>query len=200
MPNYCSNTITLVGPKESLDLIKELSTANKEDRESWDWNYQAIVPMPEAEDNDEEDNEKWFKDVFYYWGQEWSGGELDYDDNGTIQNEDNRVYYRFGADSAWSPPLQYLNFLSKRFPEILVDIVYDEPGMDFSGHYIVQNGKVLLDDQRESMMPDEDEDAPEEGAEGWVEPEDKHQDYWFEPKQLNDMLNASVLEDAIGNC
>ena len=119
MPNDCYNY--LEAPDGDLSLIADyISTAKR------DWSplpdtyldFEKIVPMPpEVGDN------------WYGWRNENWGTRLN-SYEGQAQDEG------ISFNTAWSPPIGVIVALSKRIGKSL-RLIYDEPGMDFCGEFIV---------------------------------------------------------------
>lgn len=57
--------------------------------------------------------------------------------------KDNKLTYNF--DTAWGPPLPVIIAMSILFPNLIVNLKYDEPGMCFKGTLECKNGKIIKD-------------------------------------------------------
>jgi hypothetical protein len=145
MPNWCSNSITISGPK---DKIKDLY--DRAMSEGDDGLLNAMHPMP-AELNDttapSEDGADWYSWRVNNWGTKWDvnlEGEF-------TDNEDGTAEITGWFDSAWAPPIgAYETFLEAN-EDCSIWASYDEPGMDFAGVY--EDGDDLyLEDVHTSVM------------------------------------------------
>lgn len=72
------------------------------------------------------------------WGTKWVAYSELY--------KEGKTYIKYIFDSAWSPPVEGIINISKKYPKLKFDMRYDEPGMQFKGRLIAQNGYTLLDD------------------------------------------------------
>ena len=119
MANDCYNY--LEAPDGDLSLIADyISTAKR----AWSslpdtyLDFEKIVPMPPE-----------VKDNWYGWRTEnWGTRSNSYE--GQAQDEG------ISFNTAWSPPVGVIVALSKRIGKSL-RLIYDEPGMDFCGEFIV---------------------------------------------------------------
>ena len=120
MPNWCANNITIKGETETLQLLKDNN-----------FSFDFIRPQPESQKTDE----RWYEWRLENWGTKWDIHSPD------IKLEDNHTLVVTG-DTAWSPPLEILRYATKRFPDIEINITYEEEGMDFFGEADFAKGKV----------------------------------------------------------
>lgn len=146
MPNWCENRVTVKHADHAM--IQRAMHAFT--GESF---LQEFVPCPEEllHENLEcygpnaEDSEKmrksniekygfssWYDWRISNWGTKWDIGgpedSVDMIDNNTI---------KLHFDSAWSPPIEAYNKLGELGFEIIA--YYNEPGIGFCGHYVVEN-------------------------------------------------------------
>jgi len=82
-----------------------------------------FVPRPEHEEKN------WYGWNVENWGTKW---EI-YDAELYMENSIFSVTF----DTAWSPPIQFFESLAKMFPNLTMEMEYEEPGMAFCGiiHY-----------------------------------------------------------------
>jgi hypothetical protein len=81
----------------------------------------------------------WYNWSIANYGTKW-------DINAEIDSEsETEIVYMF--DSAWAPPVAFVQFVSEKFPNLKFVLEYDEPGMCFRGTATAVNGEV--DDQCE---------------------------------------------------
>lgn len=89
------------------------------------------------------------------WGCKWGATSVVHlDDNG-----DGDLEYNF--DTAWSPPIAWLEKVSTDYPDLLFSLTYEEAGMGFRGSIAFEAGTVV--EQIESDIMDElsdDDDSP----------------------------------------
>ncbi|MFA6186358.1 MAG: hypothetical protein WC770_03980 [Phycisphaerae bacterium] len=128
MANCCYNKLEIHGSRQNIEKLQKFITLNEPvDGEQYDLG--KILPL--ETDSDEEAREK--------WGTYWFAG-IDFENHG----EEAMLSF----DSAWSPALPITLEMSKKF-NLRIDHYYDEPGMFFEGNYVVENGDVITDDERE---------------------------------------------------
>ena len=145
MPNWCTNSITIEGPKEKIETLWK--DAHKEDSGL----LNALVPLETTEEN-------WYVNQIDNWGTKW---EVDVSD---LELYENTITGNF--QSAWEPPLEAIKTYLENNPDVSIELYYEEEGLDFAGQYI--NGEeyyveevstIARKIQKEEML---EEDAPED--------------------------------------
>jgi hypothetical protein len=146
MPNWCSNQVTLTGPKEKIDqIIVELEKSNSID------NSYEILNVLRPRPAEQEDWYSWNVDN---WGTKW-----DITVGGYEVIDENTVSFTF--DSAWSPPTALYEYLETEGWN--VDAYYYEPGMAYCGRYLdgyddyYEYGDKSADEVAEMIPSDLDE-------------------------------------------
>ena len=137
MPNWCNNTLILEGNVEDLHRIKSLLI-----NEKGEFSFNCAVPQPDnlyrenlSSDKEMELNAKgipnWYNWNNTYWGTKWDACSADVD-----VDDDNEI--RIDFQTAWSPPSDWLYGFLKKLEgiEVSVQLLYDEPGMDFAGSVV----------------------------------------------------------------
>ena len=69
------------------------------------------------------------------WGTKW-------DVNAKLRIDD-ETYLAYSFDSAWSPPIAWLEKVVKQFPKLHFKLKYEEEGIGFMGIAIGMNGEVV---------------------------------------------------------
>ncbi len=128
MPNWCSNTIEISGDAE--DIKKLLQNAKGEKS---DFSLDQLVPIPK------EEADNWYSWNVANWGTKW-----DLSDVVVEVNDDNVIV---NCQTAWGPPLEGLAKISKDYPNLNFEIVYEESGMDFCGKSYFVNGEGEHDER-----------------------------------------------------
>lgn len=125
MPNWCSNTFSIRGNKNS---ISDLWVA----AELKEGLLEAIAPIGDWE----------YGNAVETWGTKWdvSLEGLQYTDHGDGTAEISGYF-----DSAWSPPIGAYEQLAADFDSCIIEASYFEPGMDFAGFWSSENGEEHLD-------------------------------------------------------
>lgn len=94
----------------------------------------------------------WYHWSVGHWGTKW-------DTNGVSRNKDNDIKknkcLNYDFDTAWSPPTDAILKISEDYPKLTFSLEYCELGMCFSGTYVVKNGEVIEDDQRDGEVWEE---------------------------------------------
>ena len=133
MPNWCNNTLYIhADNKEDMKELKNLLDETLEiskDNNCAVGLLNAIVSMPEELENTKKgsngDEYNWYDWRVSNWGTKW-----DVECFETIMEED---YMEFQFDSAWGPPVTWLEIVAKLFPKLKFTLKYDETGMGFMG-------------------------------------------------------------------
>ena len=130
MPNWCSNSLDVSGP----DRVLQAWINNVErNRGSEIGLFGSFAPMPE-------DIADWYVAHINEWGTKWdvpiSDGHL------FIDRYVDGVTLRF--DTAWSPPLSWLESMCRDWPSLQFGLAFEEPGMNFMGYAIFKDGEYTL--------------------------------------------------------
>jgi hypothetical protein len=175
MPNWCSNTLTLV--HEDRKMISRAVKATQNDTL-----FNEFVPCPQALSdttegsfgdkleqarlNDLRENNRrtygyssWYDFAIGEWGTKWdiSGGNDDY----KIKKVDNGYSVTLHFDTAWSPPINFYDKLLEL--EFIVDAMYYEPGVNFCGQYYdgsdetFELNNLSSEEVREQLPPELDQ-------------------------------------------
>jgi len=129
MPNWCSNHLTVKGENEEVQRFKEKAVGHSAWHPTTEkpnpLNFHSLVPIPAHV------LQAGYEAAGYDWElQNWGCrcgayyGEL-IDDNGC------ELFYHF--DTAWAPPIAFLNSVGKLWPKLMFLLEYEEPGMGFKG-------------------------------------------------------------------
>lgn len=156
MPNWCNNDLTISGNK--LDLKKFYDENFEDDC----LKFYKSVPLPKDEDSEDPD------DTFENdenWGTKWDIDKDDFD--GYLDLESCEIGANF--NTAWTPPLQWLNTVCELYPTLQFKLLYGEMGMDFAGRVLCENGDMVENEEGtydEYYGGDsEDEDTEDEDSE-----------------------------------
>jgi len=143
MPNWCENRITITGPKEELQKLKEFVKSDY-----GEFSFKKILPPPPSFRQKLRQLSYQSKvcvitnkmDILYYWQMENWGTKWDVDgDAGIVFNEEEQSLY-YNILTAWSPPLGIVESLGERFSKVCIEMQYFELGNDFAGIYRMING------------------------------------------------------------
>lgn len=143
MPNWCENSVSVTGNSDSVKKFIETVSSTDEEGNNIPLSFSTIVPEPHnPKDNPDYDWWNWRIDN---WGTKW---DLDQYTNVDFGND--WVYYFF--DTAWSPPIEFLNAAAKNFPDLTFEILFGEAGMWFSGNFIWQDGILVSSEEGEYQL------------------------------------------------
>jgi|688.fasta_scaffold00011_42 hypothetical protein len=152
MPNWCENKLEVIVDNEYKNktkfLLKDFYLSNQSRETLLSLNAEVRRP------NNVEDEFDW---NVKHWGTKWEIEEV------SVDEEDDKLTYYF--DTVWSPPLEWLETVSKNFPHLIFILNFDEPGAGLYGGIRVENG---------SFVEEWDNDQPGE-PEKEVTPEDAYQ-------------------------
>jgi hypothetical protein len=127
MANNCYNFATLIGSKESLDLLEaRLIESKKETPHLWYETFHQVLGIQVPENGD----------TYAIFGTKWFDAEW---------NRESDTEATLSGDSAWSPPSEFFLKLSDVY-QLAIESEYEEGGCDFAGYYNCINGEVVRDD------------------------------------------------------
>ena len=164
MPNWCEDDLAVSGPKTEIKKFRKQGEANTKKKIINDF-FAQFVPYPKdifrGDVGQKEEalygDKTWVTWCPANWGTKWDANNCV-----VITEKPNRVVYQF--DTAWGPPIQWLEKVAAIYPKLHFELNYDEPGMVFSGTAIGKDG-IVVDDYREGISPSNDEMQDEENLE-----------------------------------
>ena len=114
MPNWCWNHLEVTGDEIQLREFVEKSTTNIESSD--EFSFEGTLPRGDRKD--------WYDWSVENWGTKWDACES------TICNNDIN-YFSVSFESAWSPPINWIDNIMQDFPDLCFTLEYEEPGMCF---------------------------------------------------------------------
>jgi hypothetical protein len=159
MPNWCSNDLEIKGSPKEIKRFRTQAEAKTQPKEEGtvagliENFFAQFVPIPAdiyTGNVGQEEEKKYGKKNWYdwcprNWGTKWDACEC----HVAIAKE-NQVVYCF--DTAWSPPIEWLEKVAKLYPKLHFKLKYDEPGMVFSGTATGEAG-IVTDDFHDGVSP-----------------------------------------------
>jgi len=139
MPNWCSNYIRINGDANTISIIKSACERCAEKDEPI---FRNLIDIPSHMTNEQYEKE-WYDTNVNWFGTKW---DVHYNSCGFGYSE-NEI--NMSPETAWSPPIQFLENLVKQYKGIEAYIFYSEPGIGFSGEtkiYRDEDGQVIVDD------------------------------------------------------
>lgn len=150
MPNWCDNTVMILGEIDEVNELKEFLIDNGNP-----FSFNKIKPIPKAltvakaplggsEQKGEFNKAKygaedWYQWSIKNWGTKWDSCETSLNYNIVLRDK-GQMGYSFST--AWAPPIPVYDELANMFPNINIFINYDESGMGFSGWRYYSEGEV----------------------------------------------------------
>ena len=133
MPNWCANVLSVYFPGD-VDVAGERLREFR-DRVATDvepLSLDRIVPVP-VEIGNNPDGMVGYNWRVDNWGTKWDVHEVD--------ARPGMCEIEFFFDTAWAPPVDVVRELSRLFPDAVIGLAYDEPGMDFGGFLMFRHGE-----------------------------------------------------------
>jgi len=128
MPNWCWNHLEVSGDEKQLQEFVEKSTTNIETSD--EFSFEGTLPRGDRKD--------WYNWSLDNWGTKWDACEPNICHNDID-------YFAVSFETAWSPPIDWINNIMQDFPDLCFTLEYDEEGMCFGGRLSAQY-KVIWDD------------------------------------------------------
>ena len=154
MPNWCYNHLEVTGDEKQLQKFVEKSTTNIERDDEFSFNGTYSMPKtlritagPHLSFIEKikkyiniklYGHDNWYNWSIANWGTKWDACESN------IQHND-IDYFTVSFDTAWSPPIAWIDNIMQDFPDLCFTLEYEEPGMCFGGRLLAQY-ETLWDD------------------------------------------------------
>lgn len=142
MPNWCSNQLAVRGPAEDVQRFKERAVGHSPwlkpeeigGEAAGPLNFHSLVPVPEelVKAGYNEAAYNWERE---HWGCKWGACAVQ-----VIEDEKNCVIYAF--DTAWVPPIKFIERVARDWPTLSLVLEHGEPGNGFQGLAKAQGGKL----------------------------------------------------------
>ncbi len=134
MPNWCSNVLIVSPKNQDKKTLLELKVFYYENKGSVDGEQQDLVfnnavPVPNNLTGEGSYDFRVSK-----WGTKWEASEV------YFENRGDELYYTF--ETAWSPPIGWLEKASEFYPNLILNLEFEEPGVGMYGGVEVVDGDV----------------------------------------------------------
>ena len=149
MPNWCYNHLEVTGDEKQLqEFVEKSMNAHKET----EFSFEGTHPMPEdlnitkgtrTQDEKEQailNKVKYGYTSWYDWRCEEWGTKWDACEANICHNDID--YFSVSFDTAWSPPIAWIDNIMQDFPGLCFTLEYEEPGMCFGGRLLAQHDKL----------------------------------------------------------
>ena len=177
MPNWCYNHLNISGNEKQLQKFVEKSITGIKENDEFSFN--GTYPMPNTLNITSGTHlsfiekikryiniklyghDNWYNWSIANWGTKWDACEPHIDNNDIN-------FFSVSFDTAWGPPIEWIDNIMQDFPDLCFELEYDEPGMCFGG---------LLQAQYEVTWEDAnwETDSASECCEGEVELDDDYE-------------------------
>ena len=145
MPNWCNNVLTLSGKDaetiyeilqkpDTKVLFESLIETNKQKY----CKNEKIDGITEVKIDDKFFN--WYNHNWNEYGVKWDVPIHDV----YMSNWERELQLDF--DTAWSPPIEFIQKLSVKYPELDINLKYSESGNDFGGNIDFVGGDIVYED------------------------------------------------------
>lgn len=133
MPNWCNNFLTIDGPKENIQKITDILSAEIEKGEKGKM-FEALVGIQPELTREEYDNGGWYNANINYWGCKWDVCPAEF------HPEMGETSIVMCFDTAWSPAEGFAGLLVDKYG-VHLRLEFNEAGCDFAGYY--ENGPEM---------------------------------------------------------
>jgi hypothetical protein len=202
MPNYCSNTLWVEGNPEQLKEFKTKTTkqADHDQPNGYEFTLEILYPTPTElmdesafgnSENSEALTEKYGYSDWYTWRVNKWGTKWDVCESDIYEDSDKDFMAIF--DSAWAPPINWLEHVAPQFPELKFKLAFSEPGMGFCGcaTWDIESGYNLEESQLEWQTEDSKQVEYDSEKERWkiIETDEIIDDEDFYPIEFNPYID-----------
>ena len=169
MPNWCQNNLSIYGKQEEMKKIMEIITIREDEYSLLD----TLYPTPEelnigdvsiqtVSEQQTANFEKfgyksWYEWRIDKWGTKWPETDISVGQEYT-ENQDGTSVIAFNFDTAWGPPIDAFNKISKDYPDVLFCLYFEETGMGFCGSRVWAKGEIELEEDSQIITTYFEED------------------------------------------
>ena len=141
MPNWCSNQLRVFGPDEDVARFKAQAAGHSpwghaKDQEHNVLNLHNLVPIPP------EILAAGYSNTGYHWEVEQWGCKWGACESHLVDEWEGQLEYAF--DTAWAPPIPFLEKLAPQWPTLKFLLDYEELSMGFKG--IIKAAGTVMED------------------------------------------------------
>jgi len=155
MPNHCSNTVTVTGPRLLVNRFLEKAAGDKEPLE-----FNNLFPCPQelrdaqATFGDDSPEAKarvkkygyanWYDWCVDNWSTKWGAYDMEDQWHQYRGSKNGRVHQiaSLNYTTAWASATNFWRTVSKSFPKLTFTHTYSEPGVAFCGWETFQKGEL----------------------------------------------------------
>lgn len=147
MPNWCNNTLIVLKNSDEQDFAGFISQSYKDGVFSLNGAFPTPHELLQKEITDNKGSLKnkyghdnWYDWRIHNWGTKW---DTDAASQQIVEHTDENFWVDF--DSAWAPPIEWVNHVSKKYPTLTFEITFMEEGIGFCGKYLCIAGEGTLE-------------------------------------------------------
>lgn len=128
MTNWCSNTLRVLGPEQAVTRFRERAIGfypgknSPLDAQPSVLSFHSLIPIPP---------ERMESRLRLKWEMENWGCETGAYEARLAEDWDDGLIYEF--DTAWSPPIEFLERVSTQWPDLIFVLEYEEPDEGYKG-------------------------------------------------------------------
>lgn len=154
MPNWCDNTIEIHGDRDKIKALWDAIQQHEEQgllqalRPEPDYDAVKVEPAYPSNDGKPDPMPAWWNWRVAHWGTKW---EVETDSLSYDEGKDGNATIHGFFESAWSPPLEALQFYAEENPDVLIRIMYFEAGMGFIGEWNSEGVDYYCNDVTEHL-------------------------------------------------
>jgi len=168
MPNWCYNNLEINGDEKSIRALRERAVEKDEKGNINIFSFEKFVPTPPEKLKDGD----WYDWRCANWGTKWNTDEPSF---GSDENRYDYLAYNF--DTAWSPPVEFIEKLSGMYPSLTFKMTFEEGGCEIYGEVTYENGECT--DQKEYTW------------EQWLE---QNEDYMAFKEEVMEMTSEQAIK------
>lgn len=137
MPNWCENTLTIQGPADQVAAFVAQAQGTPVD-----WGdgasgrhalcFHQFVPVP-ADVVAQGYATAGFAWCVTHWGTKWEPSRLGVDPPYIVPLPDGAATTQYSFNTAWDPPIPWVNAVAAQWPDLLFHLVYGESGVNHFG-------------------------------------------------------------------
>lgn len=145
MPNWCHNRMRVIGAPDEVEKFRLAVMKQPDsflDANDEDLSFHSTVPQPKFS-NDRND-ERWYAWRVARWGTKWQPSDVTL----TRVNE-TTILYDF--QTAWSPPIPWLEETVTQFQNLRFELWYAEEGMGFAGITTFESGEKADEESMDTI-------------------------------------------------
>ena len=151
MPNWCYNHLNVSGDKKQLQEFVEKSLTkydDGEDRFIFNGTHHMAKELDITKGTQTQDEKEqailnlanhgytdWYEWRLAEWGTKWDASDA------VIQHNEEDLF-SISFATAWCPPIEWVQNIMHKFPDLIFELEYDEEGMGFGGKLEAQHDMI----------------------------------------------------------